>query len=233
MTQEDFDHIRQQIDTHAAGNYATGTHAGKVYRTPQVALENWALRRTHGAHLATKYAPFSVGFSKCYWGDDPYHTDAVIGLQQQSPEGDWVYCFQHDTLSECYKGDENDVMWRMQYAVQREKLNFKCAVLSGNGYAIGKVWHWLTPEARPKHGDYTVFVIPHAGPEFIEAAETAIERDGAVITEVGGGLSHLANVGRERGLKLVRVEKARDLYSQDAEVMVFCEKGEVSICDSK
>lgn len=235
MEREDLEHIRRRIDQRAAGDYMEFTieAAGRTFRTPRKPMECWALKKTHGAHFAPEYSPCSIGYHKKYGADDYYHTDAVVGLQERQADGSWAYCFDHENLEECYGDSDEDArraaLWGMFFRVQETKLEFKCAVLSGDGHATGKVWHWLAPDQGPDWGDYTIFVIPHAGPEFLEAAETAIACNGAVITEAGGAMAHLANVGRERGLLLVRVEKARELYPQDTEVMVFCSSGEVKL----
>jgi hypothetical protein len=61
-----------------------------------------------------------------------------------------------------------------------------------------------------------VAVIPHAGPDYIEAALSA----GAVITERGGAMAHLANIGRERHILIVRLEGARRRFVIGDEVTV-------------
>lgn len=55
---------------------------------------------------------------------------------------------------------------------------------------------------------------------------------GAIITERGGALAHLAVVGRELNLRLVRMENARKLYPAGIEVAVDCDKGQINVSKS-
>lgn len=60
-------------------------------------------------------------------------------------------------------------------------------------------------------------------------ASACIDHQGAVITETGGALCHLAVEGRETDIPIVRVEDALKKFPEGSYVAVDCEKGNIRI----
>lgn len=189
-----------------------GRHA---YDVPRAPFEAWALRRTSGAHLAPEWTPVSPSGLKMM-GDDPLHSDWMIGAGIQ--------------IDAMYKlGKEKDKLVKAAYAemrqIQAEKLNFKCAVLSGSGSSEwSKVSH---PKIGDKVSEDAIIVLKNASPKYVDLV--AQIKTGAVIVEEGGSVAHLVNVARELGVRIVRVPNARNLYPENSKVSVDCENGEVRV----
>jgi phosphohistidine swiveling domain-containing protein len=74
----------------------------------------------------------------------------------------------------------------------------------------------------------SIIVVPIAGPDYDVPARTA-GPSGCVITAAGGVGAHLAVVGRELGLRVVRVEDAVTLYPPDTLVEIDLDTGKVQV----
>lgn len=92
---------------------------------------------------------------------------------------------------------------------------------------------FLTEFARSRviEGRGEIAVIRNAGPDYVYAAQEAIEQGGALITEAGGSMAHLVTVFRDQNLRIVRVPDARKLYPAGRSATVDCDKGQVRLAD--
>jgi len=186
----------------------------EVYRVPRAPFLQWALARTHGQHLAPDWVPICPQGLKLT-GDIPEHSDWMLGM---TPDVVDLYDAYQDRALQA-------AAYRLMWEVQEALLGFEATVLCGSGWAKGEVVH-----ARPDE-DCTgkIAVIPTAGPRYTIPAMTAL----ATITEQGGPLAHLAVIGTEKGIKLVRVPGARTRYPVGIEITVDCTRGRVDISDER
>jgi phosphohistidine swiveling domain-containing protein len=208
---------------------------GRVIRAPRTPFLHWALG-IHGRHLLPDWEPVAP-FGLKMQHDDPYHSDWMIGAGIDL----WSW---HGNRNQGIPEDDTLIngATNQRFDLQITMLDFKAAVLSGTGRAQGYVMHPKPNEGlgidttpgrwNSRDRDLRIVVIPHAGPEYVQAAIEAHSRGGAVITERGGAMAHLVNVGREQNVKIVRVEGALKLYPDHMTwVTVDCDRGRVIIRD--
>jgi phosphohistidine swiveling domain-containing protein len=175
---------------------------------PRAPFENWALWRTNATKLAKPWNKVSRSGMKMQ-GDDPYHTDWMIGAGLDLNA-------MHD--EENFASVAYEAMWNLQ----SEKGRFKASILCGSKLVSGEV-------VFPKHGEavqaHQIAVIPNAGPDYVAAAMSGA----GVITEQGGAMAHLVTVSREKDVTIMRVEDARKLYPEGTIVTLNPSSGEVHV----
>lgn len=182
----------------------------RIVRIPQAPFEHWCLWRGDGAHLALPWKPVCPSGLKMF-GDDPYHSDFLVGSG-----------LGLDAMRD-YDSPVSKAVYDLRREVQKQKLGFKVAVLCGSGTSASlKVVH---PKRDQECKPDEVAVIPNAGPHYVAAAMTA----GAIICEQGGAMAHLVTVSREKDVKIVRIEKAREIYPVGMHLVVDCAKGDVRV----
>lgn len=177
----------------------------QVWRIPRAPFENWALEcRMNPARkkYAADWTPISASGYKCI-GDDPYHTDWMLG--GNIPFGEWNPSGGSPLIMAAI--DERG-------RLQRERLNYKITILAGAG--MGKVEGQIV-HLKPKQkfsdvvdlskGPY-IGVIKNAGPDYVFAAQEAIENGFAIITEQGGITTHLVTAFIDKPLRMVRIPGA-------------------------
>ncbi len=203
------DEWRAKIIDQAGDNWIDHTRDdGTVLRIPQAPFEHWCLKESGGEHLALPWTNVTPSGLKMI-NDDPNHSDWMIGA------GLPIRAMLDNRVL-------NDEIWTLRFDYQAKKLQFKCGVLSGTGYARGEVFH---PKVGDEIPDDAVIVLKRASPEFVELAMKAK----AVIVERGGAMAHLVNVGREANKIIVRVENALQMYPVGNGVSVNAERGEVTL----
>ena len=186
------------------------------YQVPRAPFEVWSLWRTNLSHLAPNWRTVCESGLKMF-GDDATHTDWMLGAEPEMPLDAW-----HG------RDDDKPLMYAAlaaQEEVQARLGGFEVAVLCGRGLVRGEVIHPDVDEEVPAG---SIIVIPHAGPEYAIPAMSA-GKHGAIITENGGSLSHLAVLGTGMELKMVRIPDAMTLYPPKADVEVDLNRGRVSI----
>lgn len=187
-------------------------------KVPRAPFEQWVMWRTDGAHLAAPWKKVSPPGLKML-GDDPYHTDWILGAGLALD--DWAGTSQtSDPLVHA--------AWNLRYQIAQRLLKSAAAVLSGAGVARGTVVH-LKPGDRLKAGE--IGVIRNAGPDYVQAAQDAINNGGALITENGGAVAHLVTVFREQDLKIVRVQNARKKYPAGGSVTIDFSDATVTLAE--
>lgn len=160
------------------------------------------------------------------WGDDVYHTDWFISAGFDDPSdayGTWA-------MDETSEGKlVNEAAYTYMFRLFNEKLNIMSVPLVSNGIARGKI---VFPKPHEDVEPGSIIVIPTAGPEYDVAARSAHSKGGgAIITEVGGKLCHLATVGRESNYRMVMVEDALSKYVPGMNVEVDSVKGTIKFLD--
>ncbi|AFU86724.1 hypothetical protein D869_gp190 [Caulobacter phage CcrRogue] len=205
---------RKAIQEQAAGDYFDLVYTGKggeevTLKVPTAPFEKWCLWRTAGAHLAKPWKRVTYSGLKCF-GDDPYHTDWVIGAGLE-PE-DWP-TRSDDPL--------HKAAWDKRFEVAQSKMGGNLVVLLGTGFVTGKIKH-LKPGETLERGQ--IGVIRNAGPDYVQAAVSAIDNNAALITENGGNVAHLVTEFRDKPLRLVRIADARKIFKDGMEVDLDLDK---------
>lgn len=205
-------------------DWYTFSYDGNQYRMPLAPWENYCLWRTCGAHLAMPWTMCAPEGFKIYALDDRYHTDWLLGLQINR-NNTWENVYEDPANYEDEKNLKN-YLDNLMGSYQEEKLGFDVQVLAGNGSVYGEVIH---PMSDTKISEKCIAVIPSARPEWSIVANQIAKYGGAIITEQGGVLCHLAIVGRETNLRLVRIEKATQKYPVGTRLILDCDKGKLNI----
>ena len=157
----------------------------------------YSLSGTGLRHLAPAWATVSPGCLKME-NDSRLHTDfwLSLGFNLDGRE------YKHSTL-------EHRLFAAVVRAMQRELFpmgEFDTLNSAGLDKFSGSV---VTPKSKDIFS-HNILVIPHAGPEYDVMARKA----GLVICSVGSRMAHLAVVGREFGLPLIRVDGACEKFKE-------------------
>ena len=205
-TEESLPGWYKAIKEQAGDNWIERPYKSSTIYLPLAPLENWALWRTDGAHLALPWQTVCPRGVKMF-GDDPYHTDIIVGAGL-------------DPVNDYDDAELKALLFEEQDRIQAEKMGFSCTLLTGGGIATGKV---VCPGDEVTEAD--IFVIPTASPDYLMDALKAK----AVITGEGGRMAHLVNVARGREKLIVRVADAPRLYPRGASVTVDATEGRVTL----
>ncbi|AXQ68438.1 hypothetical protein HOT99_gp179 [Caulobacter phage CcrBL10] len=182
-----------------------------VLKVPTAPFEQWALWRTAGSHLAKPWKRVTYTGFKMF-GDDPYHTDWVLGAGL-NPE-DWP-------IVESDNPPLHKAAWDKRFQLAEEKLGGNMRVLLGKGFVTGKIV-MLKPGETLSPGE--IGVIRNAGPDFVQAAQSAIEHNTALICENGGSVAHLVVEYLDKPLRLTRIENARKIFKDGMTVYLDFDK---------
>lgn len=201
---------RTKILAQAGDDLFEMTYKKHTLKVPRAPFEHWALGRTALKPFAPPWEPVCPSGMKLQL-DDPYHTDWMVGA------GLDLYKDYHDDKL-------RKASYNASWEVQQKYSEWKCQVLvAGIGRShYGAIVH-------PKPGEPCeagqVVVLPSLDPKYLEATLKA----GAIITEQGGALAHLATVSLERGTPVVRVEGALKTYLPKMRVTVNTAEGTITI----
>lgn len=175
--------IAEEVRQQAADDtFVLRTSEGEEFTIPRAPFWHWALNRTDLAHHAPPWEPISPTGLKLML-DDPYHSDWMLGAGIE--------------LSSSYNTPVARAATNAMFALQEKLGDFEVVVLVDHGEVVGTV-------------GVEIAVLPNLSPTYAEVAMNEELR--AIIAEEGGAMAHLANVGRERGLTIIRVPNARTLY---------------------
>jgi len=179
------------------------TEAGAV-KVPRAPFLHWAFARMKMFESQLPpWKPMSpIGLKML--NDDPFHTDWVIGAGLDPEDRSLLY----------YPSPIADAAMQLSHDLQ-DKFDepSDVHVLVDGPYASGTVHHGRKKKPCP---DGAIVVLPNLHPDYLEAIVDAA----AVITEEGGAVAHLAQVGRERNLPIVRIAGALDRFSEGETVSV-------------
>lgn len=201
---------REEILRRAAGDlfefsWGVGTER-KTISIPRAPFEVYATRRTGLCALAPKWDPVCPSGLKMQH-DDPYHTDWMVGAGIEE-------------LSICYNDDAfRDALFEAVANVQERLGNFECAVLCDAGSVAGPV---TLPGESSMGG---VLVLPSLAPRYLDD----MLRAGAVVTANGGAAAHLASVARDRGVTIVRVREAHNIYKPGMYLRIEPANGTITV----
>lgn len=179
------------------------TPAGRVM-IPRAPFMHWAFAKV--PWLVPQLPPWTpvspIGMKMQM--DDPCHTDWVIAAGFDPLDRRLYY-------GGAYGIAATELRIRLQdEADLRVRTNATSVTTLVMGpRAVGFVVHGSRGKSTPVG---SVVVLPNLRPDYLAATVGAA----AVITEAGGETAHLAQIGRERGLLIVLVEKALELFPSGA-----------------
>lgn len=220
VSEGQMEHARRQILAQANDSgWLDLPWKGQVLKVPKGAFECWALRRTKDRERATPWKVMS-GKDWKQVGDDPYHTDWMLGAGLEPNL--W---HRDKTLQ--------DAAYKLHFAIQHPDSAplpdmFRANVLVALTQAVvGQVVYPKAGAAWYDGGDRKVIVVPNLSPRYALALEGA----SLVISEAGGRLAHLSQVGMERGIPVLRLEDARQHLPEGTWVRVEAQSGEIEVVD--
>ena len=216
-----FNAIKEYADNDTEYGWHTCIYEQVKYRFPKRALIWYAFGKMSSIHdKLPKYEPISERSTKM-WNDNQYHTDCIIGSG---------FDLENDNV---YGSKVNNAIYTALIEIEEELkdlITFDFTILSngldiGNDYGLlsGMVYDYdleymsenvssnisIFNKKRIKHStEYRTIVIPHAGIEYDLVAQNA----DIIITELGGKLSHLATVSREKGKLLIRMDNGVERF---------------------
>lgn len=193
---------------------------GKVLASvPTLPLVCWTCFMAGQEDSTPDYRPYSPRGLKEYH-DNPYHTEWMVGggidLEKDYHAG-----------SEIQKAA---FAWSQNY--QKFFFGFEHQVLSSGPVVSGRIRFATDHNAHEiKSGD--IVVIPSAGPKYQLHVEQACRNGkGGVIAINGHKGTHLAVVGRERGLTIFRIEDAASRFVEGLKVLLDPRHGTVHFVES-
>lgn len=157
----------------------------------------YSLSKTGLRHLAPDWSVVSPGSLKMA-NDSRLHTDFWLALGFDLDGCEYNYSTLNHRLFAAVVRKMQQVMFPMG---EFDTLNS-----AGLDSFSGSV---VTPSSE-FIGKHDILIIPHAGPEYDVIARKA----GLVICEAGSRMAHLAVVGREFGLPLIRIEDAGTKFKE-------------------
>jgi phosphohistidine swiveling domain-containing protein len=136
--------------------------------------------------------------------DDVFHTDWIVGAGLDPQDRELLY----------HPGPVGDAAMQLAHVLQ-DKFDrpSDVHVLVDGPHVSGVVHHGKRKQPSPSG---SIVVLPNLHPDFLITIDDAA----GVITEEGGAVAHLAQVGRERNLPIVRVANARERYEPGIYVMI-------------
>jgi len=158
-----------------------------VYKIPYLPFKAWALG---DYDIWDAVCPSGLKMSN----DNNFHSDWVVGA---GIDIDLLYGYS-------YKRDDclSDAIWNKRIAMEKE-FNENFIVIRGSGKVIGKIVH---PEPDEKMLGNEIIVIPNLRSDYYIPATGSL----AIISELGGEMSHLASISN--GFNIMRVHDARIKY---------------------
>ena len=181
---------------------------------PKNPFLHWCLRffnwEDHG-HETPRWE-FVAGSGLKMMNDDPYHTDWVLGAGIPL---DQVYDHDDQSLGAVAMSCAHE----LRSKIVQEYTRHQFVTLSKNDQRIfsGDIVH---PEPNERVPSGSIAIVPHAGPEYQLAMETAngidpeTGRRGCIICDTGGKLAHLAVVGREFKCTVLMLPNATKMYRE-------------------
>jgi phosphohistidine swiveling domain-containing protein len=181
---------------------------------PVVLALAFALSKTNSADLAPAWQPVSPPGLKMD-NDDPLHSDLWLAL---GFDLNWTaYGLNHP---------DNILLQALASHLQRTTLGYQLHILTAAGQksVSGIVRSAADFDKREAH-EPTILLAPHAGEDFHSMAMVSK----AVICQQGGKLAHLAIVGREMGIPIIRIDGAMSKFRTGMPVTIDLVKGLVEL----
>lgn len=187
----------------------SGVHVEVRY--PYELALRYALARTNAVGLTQPWRSVSERGLKMA-SDSSLHTDLWLAMGFDLDGGEYITTDHNSS-----------VFYRLISELQYRVAGFEMTIINGGGLSTfkGKV---VTPDSA-KITKNDILVIPTAGVEFDVIARKA----GVVICSVGSRMAHLAVVGREAGLPLIRIDEAHTKFVDGMSMEINFDSGTVAI----
>lgn len=190
------------------------------------ALINWALRGFRFEDFGKErphWEPVTHSGMKMA-GDDPYHTDMIIG----GGADPWETYDRKDTRP--FAAALNDACWAVKSQIVDEwtGVQFSFLAKSSDLYMSGTVVHAKRGEPVPAG---CIAICEDASVDYQAVLESINKDDkrGAIICQTGGKLAHLATVGRENDVMVLMVPDALKKYREGRLVFINIKEMEITM----
>jgi hypothetical protein len=204
------------------------------FTTTRAPFLRWCLRYMNTEGMTGKKNPDWAPVAGTGWKthmDDPFHTDWWMAL---TPQVDLKEAYNHD-YDNSVGGQISIAAHEMKSDIVREYTSHQFVTLCRGNRRKGRIYGRVEfPEPNEDVQPGSIAVVPHAGPEYQIAMETANKPDqhgdrGCVIANTGGKLAHLAVVGREMGATVLMIPNATEIYKFVYKLIVDLEKGTIEV----
>jgi hypothetical protein len=215
--------IQTQADTQGGWFTTTDKKTKRQYKIPKAPFLRWCLTNSPLYHTIdwTAICPRSMKAS----GDDPNHTDWWLFTGEDLCDG-----YNESNRTVKFFSDERHRMHK-----KYTNSNLKCLVDAKHaGFTDAQIVHINSYEdhvAIAELPDNAIVIVPTASPEYEPLAHKIAKQNSILITETGGGLCHLAIVGREMGLQLYLYPNARQLLPEGGYAHIDTHEHEIRIMD--
>jgi hypothetical protein len=151
-----------------------------------------------------------------------------------TPQVDLKEAYNHD-YDNSVGGQISMAAHEMKSDIVREYTQHQFVTLCRGNRRKGRIYGRVEfPEPNEDVPPGSIAVVPHAGPEYQIAMETANKPDqhgdrGCVIANTGGKLAHLAVVGREMGATVLMIPNATEIYKFVHKLIVDLEDGTIEV----
>ena len=197
-------------------------------QVPKNPFLHWALRGFNWEDHGHKCPEWKIvgGQGLKMFGDDPYHTDWVLGAKV--PLGQ---VYDQDGISYGAVVMSSAYTMRSELVEQYTQHQFVTLCKGDQRIFSGSIVH---PEPNERVPSGCIAIVPHAGPEYQLAIETAngidpeTGRRGCIICDTGGKLAHLAVVGREFKCTVLVLPNATKMYRERDRVWIDMSDGTIT-----
>lgn len=206
-------------------SYTDRAGQARTVRIPKEPLDQWALARLGLGHLANPWEAVAPGGFKMT-NDSPYHSDWCCGATVEGKEDDPLHVLTD--YADAFTGPSplQDAAHNYAFELASNFRDYKAHILNVGKSGEGRV---VQPEPGERVPPGSVVVLPHLGVEF---SEVALCEPLAIIAGKGGPLAHLAVVGREKHLTILRIPGAASTFLTGMRVTLDADTGEVVILEA-
>lgn len=197
----------------------------RTVHIPKEPLDQWALARLGLGHLATPWNPVALDGFKMQ-GDSRYHSDWCCGATVEGKEDDPLHVLTDYADRFAGPSPIQDAAHNYAFELASNFRDYKAHILNVGKSGEGRV---VQPEPGERVPPGSVVVLPHLGVEF---SEVALCEPLAIIAGKGGPLAHLAVVGREKHLTILRIPGAASTFLIGMRVTLNAGTGEVVILEA-
>jgi hypothetical protein len=224
--------IRQRVFEQCSELIEIKTDKFGTFTTSRDPFLRWCLRYMNTEAMSGKANPDWTPVAGTGWkmyNDDPFHTDWWMAL---TPQVDLKEAYNHD-YDNSVGGQIAMAAHEMRSDIVREYTKHQFVTLCRGNRRKGRIYGRVEfPKPNEDVSPGSIAVVPHAGPEYQIAMETANKPDqhgdrGCVIANTGGKLAHLAVVGREMGATVLMIPNATEIYKFVYRLIVDLENGTI------